>query len=410
MVKKIGFVTPWYGEKIPGGAEMATRNLAEQLVKRELDIEILTTCVKEFMADWNVNYHTPGVSIYNGITIRRFPVRKRDEEAFARVNEKLMRGMLISREEEQTFISEMINSPQLYQYIKEHKDEYDLFIYIPYMFGTTYYGIKECPEKAVMIPCFHDEAYLYMDIFRELFSQVAGMAFNAEPEYELAKKVYDLSGVVTTVPGLGMNTDIVGNASEFRKKYDIQDPYILYAGRKDKGKNIYKLLQYFAEYRKRRNTKLKLVLIGGGEVEIPKEIEKSIIDLGYVDAQDKYNACAAAELMCQPSKHESFSLVIMESWLCGRPVLVHEKCEVTRHFAETSNGGLWFRDYFDFEGCVDYILEHPDKASRMGQQGRKFVLNNFTWDEVIRKYMELFEQVIKPNKDTLACENEGNNL
>ena len=67
-MKKIGFVTPWYGEKIPGGAEMATRNLAEQLVKRELDIEILTTCVKEFMADWNVNYHTPGVSIYNGIT------------------------------------------------------------------------------------------------------------------------------------------------------------------------------------------------------------------------------------------------------------------------------------------------------------------------------------------------------
>ena len=151
-------------------------------------------------------------------------------------------------------------------------------------------------------------------------------------------------------------------------------------------------------------------MIGGGEVEIPKEIEKSIIDLGYVDAQDKYNACAAAELMCQPSKHESFSLVIMESWLCGRPVLVHEKCEVTRHFAETSNGGLWFRDYFDFEGCIDYILEHPDKAAQMGQQGREFVLNNFTWDEVIRKYMELFEQVIKPNKDALACENEGNNL
>ena len=26
-MKKIGFVTPWYGESIPGGAEMETRKL-----------------------------------------------------------------------------------------------------------------------------------------------------------------------------------------------------------------------------------------------------------------------------------------------------------------------------------------------------------------------------------------------
>ena len=43
---------------------------------------------------------------------------------------------------------------------------------------------------------------------------------------------------------------------------------------------------------------------------------------------------AAASLLCQPSHNESFSLVIMESWLCGRPVLVSSQCAVTKDFAK----------------------------------------------------------------------------
>ena len=54
---------------------------------------------------------------------------------------------------------------------------------------------------------------------------------------------------------------------------------------------------------------------------------------------------AAASLLCQPSHNESFSLVIMESWLCGRPVLVSSQCAVTKDFAKRSNGGLYFKDY-----------------------------------------------------------------
>lgn len=397
-MKKVGFVTPWYGENIPGGAEMATRNLTRHLVEQGLEIEIITTCVKEFTANWNENYHKPGESISNGMLVRRFPVRQRNEAAFGSVNEKLMKGIPITRIEEEIFVEEMINSPAMYKYIAEHKEEYDLFVYIPYMFGTTYYGIQACPEKAVMIPCFHDEPYLYLELFRETFEQAAAMAFNARPEYELAKSVYNLEHVITEVPGLGLDTDIMGNGSRFRKKYEIEDPFILYAGRKDTGKNIYKLLQYFREYKKRKSSNLKLVLIGGGNIQISKDIKSEVIDLGYVDAQDKYDAYAAAEMLCQPSKHESFSLVIMESWLCGRPVLVHEDCEVTKHFAVESNGGLYFQDYFEFEGCVHYFVTHPEESKKMGQQGREYVLQNFTWKEVIRKYMELFQKVVARNR------------
>ena len=192
-----------------------------------------------------------------------------------------------------------------------------------------------------------------------------------------------------------MDTDIVPDPGAFREKYGIKERFILYAGRKDKGKNVHTLIKYFAEYIKRHETDLKLVLIGGGEIDLPAGLvlDKRIIDLGFVDRQDKYNAQGAAEFLCQPSKNESFSLVIMESWLCGRPVLVHEDCAVTRNFVSEANGGLYFSDYFEFEGCTDYITGNSDAAWLMGSSGKDYVKRNFDWDIIVDKYKTFFREI-----------------
>lgn len=392
-MKKIGFVIPWYAENIPGGAEMETREVTKHLKAAGLNVEILTTCVKEFGSDWNKNFYPEGEEIVHNVPVKRFKVRKRDTRAFAAVNTKLMNGTVPTAEEQQIFVDEMVNSPDLYKYIKKHSREYTAFVYIPYMFGTTYFGVKTCPEKAVLIPCFHDEAYVYMDVFRSLYSKAAGMIFNARPEYELTKRLYDIENMQTVVMGIGMDTDLTSDAAAFRKKFGISEPFIIYAGRKDAGKNVHTLVKYFSEYRKRRVTDLKLVLIGGGEMQIPADVRDHVIDLGFVDRQDKYDAIAASEFLCQPSKNESFSLVIMESWLCGRPVLVHEKCAVTANFARESEGGLYFNDYFEFEGCTDFFLSKKDTAAQMGRNGCAYVKKNFDWDIIVDKYKEFFNNM-----------------
>ncbi len=390
-MKKIGFVVPWHGQNIPGGAEMALRGVTEHLHKAGISIEILTTCVREFTADWNENFHKPGLTEENGIPVRRFKVRKRNVDAFNRVNIKLMNDESLTSAEEEIFCREMINSPDMYKYIEQHKNEYHCFVGIPYMFGPVYQMCKICPEKAVLIPCFHEEAYIYMDVFKKAFSSIQGMIFNAEPEKVLAERVYHTAGQKLITPGLGLDTGLVYDEERFRAKYDIWEPFILYAGRKDVGKNIYTLIRYFAEYKKRNKNNLKLVLIGGGSVKLPKSVHGDVYDLGFVPIQDKYDAYGAALTLCQPSKHESFSFVIMESWLCKRPVLVHKGCDVTKHFAVTSQGGFYFDNYFEFEGQVNYYIEHPDTASQMGENGRKFVLENFDWDIVTRKYIDFFK-------------------
>lgn len=393
-MRKIGFVIPWYGEDIPGGAEMELREVATHLQRAGMDVEILTTCVREFSADWNENYYSAGTAVVEDIAVRRFPVRRRDTAAFDRVNRRLIEGQHLSLQEEKTFVEEMVNSPQLYEYLKDASDDYALYVFIPYMFGTTYYGMQACPEKSVLIPCFHDEAYLYLRLFRQAYIQARGIIYNAMPEMELANKVYDFTTTEQICMGIGMDTNICADADAFRKAYRIQKPFLLYAGRKDAGKNVHTLLRYFAEYKQRHgDSDLQLVLIGGGSIEIPASVRDDVYDLGFVSRQDKYDAMAAAELLCQPSHNESFSLVIMESWLCGRPVLVHSQCAVTRDFARRANGGLYFRNYFEFEGCVQYILTHPEQARTMGQNGGAFVRENFDWDVIVEKYRAFFAKL-----------------
>nr|WP_122012879.1 glycosyltransferase family 4 protein [Maliibacterium massiliense] len=396
-MKKLGFVIPWFAKSIPGGAEAALRGLTRALHASGVALEILTTRVKEFTADWNTDYYPEGVEMIDGICVRRFSVRQRDTAAFDQVNYKLMCNIPLAPEEEDVFLWEMVNSPDLYAYMDAHQAQYSLFVFIPYMFGTTYYGMQVCPEKSVMIPCFHREQYIELQHFKALFPRAAGMIFHAQPESDLAHATYDLSKVKTAVLGTGLDTDVSGCAARFREKYQLQDPFILYAGRKDAGKNIHALLNYMYAYKHRHLNHLKLVLIGGGEIEIPARIKQDVIDLGFVPVQDKYDAYSAATLLCQPSKNESFSLVIMESWLCGRPVLVHQDCAVTRHFAADSNGGLYFANYLEFEGGVDYILYHSDVAAQMGANGRAYVLSHFAWPVVVARYMAFFRSVCAPS-------------
>lgn len=389
-MKKIGFVTPWYGDQIPGGAEMELRGLVKHLAAAGVELEILTTCVEKFLSDWNVDFHRAGLTQEGGISVRRFRVRKRNTTIFDQINGKLMRNEKISREEEEIYEREMINSPELYKYMKQHKDEYGLFVFIPYMFGTTYYGCQIALEKSVLIPCLHDESYAYMSIFKDVFSKVAGMIFHSEPERKLAEKLYGVAGSCFVNLGEGLDTEFTCDARRFCEKYNIHQPFILYAGRKEAGKRVDVLIQYFMDYKKRNHDDLKLVLIGGGEIDIPST---DIIDLGFVSAQDKYDAYAAASLFCNPSQFESFSLVIMESWLAGTPVLVNGDCEVTRDFVTRFSGGLYYQNTREFESCVKYILEHHEIALAMGQNGRIEVKNQFEWAAIVGKYTAYFQHV-----------------
>ena len=386
---KIAFVTPWYGHNVPGGAESETRRTAEHLHEAGFAVEVLTTCIRDFYADWGRNHHKPGVEMVNGIAVRRFPVQKRDKVAFDRVNQQLMQGRRVSAEEERIYIEEMIRCPDLYAHIEENCRDH-LLIFIPYMFATTFYGAQIYPQRTAVIPCFHDESYIYMDIYKQVFPQVHTLILHVEAEHRLVEKVFGAAnGQFRAVIGEGVDADFTVDAERFRQKYGLDQPFLLYVGRKIAGKNIPLLVDYWSRYTQVNDTDMKLVLIGKGEVAIPPEASQHVVDLGFVPLQDKYDAYAAADIFCLPSVNESFSLVTMESWLAETPVLVNGRCEVTQEHCQRSNGGLYFSNYDEFAATVDYLVAHPDIARQMGRNGRRYVLENYQWPTIVEKYAHL---------------------
>ena len=266
---KLAFVTPWYGPDLPGGSEAETRRTVHHLHEAGLEVEVLTTCIKDFYGDWATNHHRPGVDTVNGITVRRFPVLPRDKEAFNQVNWRLMHKLSVTAVQEKTFINEMFHAPELYQYIAQHSQEY-LYFFIPYMFASTYHGIKTCPQRSILIPCLHDEGYARMRLFKELLPQAKGMVFFVEAEMKLAERLYGApNGQLRQVVGAGVDTDFTGDGTRFRQKYKIEGPLLLYAGRREMGKNVPLLIQFWHRYMKENGRSAHLALIGPGQINPP---------------------------------------------------------------------------------------------------------------------------------------------
>jgi glycosyltransferase involved in cell wall biosynthesis len=383
---RLSFVIPWYGADIPGGAEAQCRLTAEHLAETGADVEVLTTCVRDFLSDWNTDFFRPGTEVVNGVPVRRFPVRKRDTRAFDAVNWKLMNRLPVTAQEERIFVSENVRSDALCRYIEERGDG-RTYVFIPYMFGTTYWGLQVRPEQSFLMPCLHDESYAYLDIFKPVFDSCRGMLFLTPAELDLARRLYALPPERLKLTGGGIDADFASNGDQFRSGYGITEPFLLYAGRRDATKNVPLLIDFFARVIDQTpNSSLKLVLIGAGKLPpLDPRTAKHIVDLGFVTQQDKYDAYAAALALCQPSINESFSIVMLEAWLAGTPVLVHADCAATRDHCVRSNGGLYFGTYDEFSGCVDFFLREPEIGQRMGELGREYVRANYTWSAVLER-------------------------
>jgi len=261
------------------------------------------------------------------------------------------------------------------------------------MFGTTVRGAAICPERSWLIPCLHDEAYARLSAYRPLFRSVRGLWFQSQAEVDLAQQLYGLPShpdQQLVLAGVGVDTGYAGDATAFRQRTGIAGPFVLYAGRKDPGKNVPLLLDYFRRYRRERSgTKPvpALVLIGGGPAS--GRPEEGIHDLGRLSDRDKFDVYAAATVLCQPSVHESFSLVMMEAWVAGTPSLVNAACAATVEHCRKANGGLYFRDYDEFAACLDVLLTQPGLRERLGRQGRDYVLAHYSWDTIAETYQRL---------------------
>jgi glycosyltransferase involved in cell wall biosynthesis len=386
------FVIPWYGD-IPGGAERECRKTAEGLAARGHDVEVWTTTIKELDSNWHISYHREGEETAGGVRVRRFRANVTDHGLFCRVNDKALGGEKLTAEEEEAFFRESANSDRLCRALAEEGRRGVTFT-IPYCFGVTVRASRVNPERTFMIPCLHDEAYARFRFYAGLFGDIRGLVLHSTAERDLARDLYSIPDARLRLIGEGVDLDLAPDPDRFRRTYAPGGRFILVLGRKDATKNTPELVRFFSKYRKRRpSSKLALCLIGSGRVEVPAAVRPWVLDLGFLPRQHVVDALAAADLLVQPSLNESFSLAMMEAWVCGSPVLVNGRCPVTRCFAEEAGGGLWYDDYPSFEAVLERLENDGDLRRVLARQGGEFVRRNFSWPVILERYEALAAEI-----------------
>lgn len=392
---RFAFVLPRFGQGM-GGAETLTGALAEALAARGQQVEVLTTCARDNRS-WK-NEYPPGVYKEGNLVVRRFPVNSRDLNSWIPRQISISQGFSLALDDQFEWMQHGVNSDKLYAYIYRNSASFDLIFFAPYLFGTTFWGSLIRPDKSVLIPCLHDEHYAYVPIIASMFRQVRGALFNSGPEQQLALRLYgNLPGAEV---GMGFNPMPDDDLEMLKPYFQGASPYLLYLGRKETGKNVQLLLDYFVASKDCESLprELRLVIVGGGDftdLERPQYRDRAdIVDLAHLSEQDKKRLLRHAVALCQPSVNESFSIVMMESWLAETPVLVNSAAAVTKQHVIDSGGGLYFSDQNDFSAMVLELLGNQGLSRCLAINGRNYVRTKYSWQAVLDRFDRVVEEMI----------------
>lgn len=390
---KIAFVVQRYGLEVNGGSEVLCRKLAETL-SSHYDIEVITTCAITHTT-W-ANEYPPGTCSINNVPVHRFPVSfERNPDEFARINHQLVAAREnTSRTQEIEWMKKQgPYSESLFRFLEQNKDAYSAFVFFTYLYCTSYFGLPLVKEKSFFVPTAHDEPYIHLSIFTEIFRAPKGILFLSPEEQSLVHRQFGNQGIPSEVAGFGVDFPKQSvDADPFRKKAGLDKPYILYLGRIEPGKGTNELFDYFISYKNLTGKDIQLVLAGKSQMEIPRQAD--IRHLGFISDEDKFNAIAGAELLVNPSWFESFSIAIVEAWSLGIPVLVNGRCEVMAGQCARSNGGLWYENHEEFHRCLDWLLNNHALARKIGLQGKDYVTRQYSWEAVKQKYISFLDRFI----------------
>jgi len=332
------------------------------------------------------NWYSPGAERIGDTIVRRFPVdQPRDVGAFNQLSSRLaLKQSRASLEEQENWMrAQGPLSTQLLDYLKLEGDNYDAFIFFTYLYATTYFGLPLVRDKAYLAPVAYDEWPIYFSMWDRFITLPQAIIFNTPEEKAFFKRRFPSYHGDDPVVGVGLgkppSADVVG----FREKYSLTGPFLLYVGRIDACKGCSEMIDAFCRFNRNAGFRHKLVLIG--KEVMPVRFDDKIIHLGFVSDQEKWNAMAACDWLLLPSKYESLSMALLETWAAGRPALVNGQSEVLVGHCRRSNGGLWYDSWSECELIVSALDEKTKRT--LGAQGRTYVQKNYSWDRVERDYL-----------------------
>ena len=288
-----------------------------------------------------------------------------------------------------------------------HEADFDFFIFFSFRYYHAFHGARAVPAKAILVPTAERDGALGLGIFPPVFRGIRALMYNSFEERALIQRRVEQPGVPGVVVGVGSDIPERTNGARFRQKFDLRDRFAIYVGRIDENKGCGELFEFFQRYSAALAEGMHLVLIGKPIIPIPEH--PRIHHLGFVDDQDKFDALAAAELLIMPSYLESLSMVALEAWALGKPVLANARCDVLKGQCIRSNGGLYYETSTEFVETLRAIDFEPGAGGGARPQRPRVLRAPLPWPIIEQKYLDMLERLRRetPTRDDGAAARAG---
>ncbi len=390
--KSIAIVVQRAGEDIVGGSEGYALSMA-RILSESFAVDVVSTTAKDHVT-WR-NAYPEGVSrISDTLRIIRFPVEFErgpywfeldrvitknitldifesmpapDRSAFIEYKRSLPLGL-----GEEWIKHEGPYSPGLLNYLSEQSDYYDYFIFMTYLYPTTYYGIDRIRDvrKVFFVPTFHDESPAYLANFGK-YKQFRHL-FLTNAEKNIAERNLYHEQVQNSIIGFGIQDRL----EEFSSSpAENSEKYLLYAGRIEVAKGVHQMFKLFERFSK-QNSSIKLYLIGDGILKDYRH--KNIIYKGFVQEDDKLRLMKNAVAFIHPSAFESLGIVLLESFMMGTPALVNRKSDVLHEHIENSHAGYSYDNYDEFRDALNVMINDRSHYDALCKNGRDYFVKNYS--------------------------------
>ncbi len=444
---RVAFIVQRYGAEILGGSEYHCRLVAEHLSGAH-DVEVLTTCAREYTT-WE-NAYPEGTDRVRGVTVRRFKnAQTRDLESFNAYSDWIFANDHSAQDEQDWLKQQGPWCPALIEYLERTHASYDALVFFTYLYAPTVLGLRVDPRRSVLVPTAHDEPAIRLNLFKDVFSLPAAIAYNTAMErgflrhrFSIGARTQEIVGCGVDLPpyldpspsqhstnggeleddpesGYGDNEDGEENGSSFsgdldggsrsergavfRRRHRLYGPFALYGGRIDAGKGCEELVEYFSSYVELRGD-ATLALMGVKLMPIPEE--PFIRFAGMLPEIERLEALEAASVVIVPSPYESLSLLALESFAVGTPILANARSDVLTGHCQQSNAGLYYANREEFVECLTLLMGEDGLRTRMGQNGQAYVRSNYSWNVILEKYEKMMKSVAG-KRETRSARSRG---
>jgi glycosyltransferase involved in cell wall biosynthesis len=185
-----------------------------------------------------------------------------------------------------------------------------------------------------------------------------------------------------------------------RERYQLYDPFVLYAGNIKPHKNIERLIEAVHLLRKSGLEQVRLLIIGDEISKYPTlrravhryKLHHHVRFLGFVPDKTLASLYRLAAVFVFPSLYEGFGLPPLEAMASGTPVVTSNQSSLP----EVVGDAALLVDPYEPAAIFDAmrrVLTEPDLAASLRERGLARV-RQFSWDRSVRRIRQIYDEVL----------------